>query len=476
MWDDLQSDGELLRRFAGERSEAAFGAIVARHVALVYSAALRQTGGDAHLAQDVAQVVFTDLARKAPALPQNVILPGWLHRASVFAARQIMRTERRRQRREQEATTMETFSSGEKNENQWAEIRPLLDEALGSLSPADRDALLLRFFEQRSLAQVGERLGSNEDAARKRVDRALEKLRRLLARRGVTTTAATLAAFIPANAVQAAPAGLAAALTQSGFALAGTTASTFTLLNLMTATKIQIGVSLLVIAGATTVLVAQHQTQAQLRADNQSLQQQLTQLQNDNLGLSNRLAASDADKLSDAQLNELLRLRGELGVLEEQTNQLGRLNQELAEARVRASQPAAAPVLSPAEQQQQAIRDKLNVVKLTGLSLFLYMNKTGGQYPTNIEQAADTFTSPGQYQDFTNGYVLAYQGPLNQSELTNPATAIVISEQQPWSTVDGRWAKTYGFADGHAEIHVQNDSDFSAFEQAHAPIPTVGAQ
>ena len=153
MFDDRQ----LLQQYADEGSEAAFGELVARYVNLVYSAALRRTGGDAHLAQDVAQLVFTDLARKAGSLPKDVVLSGWLHRASRFAAAQLMRTEHRRQAREQEAATMNALESEPTPD--WRDIRPLLDEALDALGDGDRDALLLRFFEQRSLAEVGRAIG-----------------------------------------------------------------------------------------------------------------------------------------------------------------------------------------------------------------------------------------------------------------------------------------------------------------------------
>src|SRR5258705_146131 len=131
MFDDHQ----LLRRYANDGSEAAFAELVSRYVNLVYSAALRRAGGDAHLAQDVAQLVFTDLARKARSLPPEVVLAGWLHRATRFAAAQLIRGERRRQRREQEAVGMNISEST----SGWGEIRPLLDEALDELSGADRD-------------------------------------------------------------------------------------------------------------------------------------------------------------------------------------------------------------------------------------------------------------------------------------------------------------------------------------------------
>ena len=173
----MLDDRQLLRRYA-DGSEAAFGELVARYVNLVYSAALRRARGDWRLAQDAAQLVFTDLARKARSLPKGVVLAGWLHRATRYAAAQLLRTERRRQAREQEAVAMKALEF--KSTRDWEQIRPLLDEALDRLNCTDRDASLLRFFEQRSLAEVGRALGSNEDAARKRVSRALERLRALL--------------------------------------------------------------------------------------------------------------------------------------------------------------------------------------------------------------------------------------------------------------------------------------------------------
>ncbi len=314
----MLDDHQLLRRYATEESEAAFSELVARHINLVYSTALRRTNGDAHLAQDVAQLVFTDLARKARSLPENTVLAGWLHRATRYAAAQSLRTERRRQRREQEAVAMNALEP-EANLD-WNQIRPLLDEALDQLNSIDRDVVLLRFFEQRSLMEVGRAIDANEDAARKRVHRALDKLRIALAKRGITATA-TLAPMISAHAVQAAPAGLAATLTTASLAGAGT--GTFTLLKFMTMTKLKLGISALVVAGASTVLVVQHQAQIKLREENQSLRQQINQLKTDNENLSSR-AVTTGKSLPDEQFNELLRLRGEVGVLRRQTNKLER--------------------------------------------------------------------------------------------------------------------------------------------------------
>ncbi len=318
----MTSDSELLRRYAGTHSEAAFTELVQRHVNLVHSAALRQVNGDAHLAQDVAQTVFADLARKAASLSRRSTLTGWLYTSAHFAAAKFARTENRRRDRE-EKFMREPIQNSETGVSpvqsapaDWEQIRPALDDAMHELKHSDREAILLRYFENRQFAEVGVRLGLNENAARMRVERALEKLRAVFAKQGITAAAA-LASVISANAVQLAPAGLATTLTTASIAGAGT--GTFTLLKIMSLTQLKLGVTALVIAGATTVLVVQHQTQEKLRVENESLRQQIAQLQTDNESFSNRLAvAANSKSLSDEQFNELLKLRGEVTRLRQQ--------------------------------------------------------------------------------------------------------------------------------------------------------------
>src|SRR5271156_5607399 len=230
----MTPDSELLARFARTNSEDAFAELVKRHVNLVYSAALRQVNGDAHLAQDVAQTVFTDLARKANSLSRRETLTGWLYTSAHFAAAKIARTENRRRDREEKFMREPTNETAP--EADWENLRPTLDDAMHELKEADRDAVLLRYFENRQFAEVGAKLGLNENAARMRVERALEKLRDIFTKRGITTATA-LASVISANAVQIAPANLAATLTTTSLATAGT--GTFTLLKIMTAAKIK---------------------------------------------------------------------------------------------------------------------------------------------------------------------------------------------------------------------------------------------
>lgn len=211
-------DSELLGRYARERSERAFAELVQRKAGLVYSAALRQVGGDAALAQDVSQSVFIDLARKAEQLAGRPVLSSWLYTSTRFAALKALRAKRRRQIREREAQTMQDVERGSMTGTDWEQLRPLLDAELCDLPEQDRSAVLMRYFEGQPFAAMGEKFGIGESSARMRAERALDKLRAGLERKGITSTAAALGLVLSAKAVAAPPVGLAATL--AGGALA----------------------------------------------------------------------------------------------------------------------------------------------------------------------------------------------------------------------------------------------------------------
>src|SRR5438094_2790859 len=203
-----QTDAQLLRAYAESRSEAAFGELVRRHVDFVYSAARRMVC-DPHLAEDVTQSVFVALAKSAGQLLDRPVLSGWLHRTAQNIAAQTVRTIERRRAREKEAAAMNELLAAEPDIS-WEQIAPSLDAALGELSDPDRDALFLRYFERKSAREMAQTLGISDDAAQKRVSRAVERLREFFANRGVTIGASGLVVILSTNAVQAAPVGLAA--------------------------------------------------------------------------------------------------------------------------------------------------------------------------------------------------------------------------------------------------------------------------
>lgn len=221
---DMNEDAELLRDYAANRSDRAFARLVERHIDLVYSAALRRVGGDPHRAAEVTQMVFIDLARKASALARHPVLTGWLHQSTRWAASNLRRAEQRRLAHERAAAGEWAATAGDDAAAlDWEALRPLLDEALDELRDADREAVLLRFFNNRSFAEVGRQLGTGENAARMRVERALDKLHGILHRKGLSGGAVALGAAMAKNAVAAAPAELAATVTPIA-AAAGATA------------------------------------------------------------------------------------------------------------------------------------------------------------------------------------------------------------------------------------------------------------
>jgi RNA polymerase sigma factor (sigma-70 family) len=312
-----QTDSQLLKSYAERRHEAAFAELVRRHVDFVYSAALRMAR-DPHLAEDVTQGVFIALAKQAPELVERVTLTGWLHRTAQNIAAQTVRTITRRRAREQEAVAMNELILTSP-EASWEQIEPHLDAALGELSDADRDAVLLRYFQKKSATEIAAIFGVSDAAAQKRVSRAVDRLREFFAKHGVTVGTGGLV-VISANAVQSAPVGLAATI--SAMALTGTAVTTSTIIAttktiaMTTFQKTLITTTLAVVAGAGVYEAKQaHDARAEAQTLQQQQAQQIQQLQNSFADATNRLAdllAENTNLKSNPHEQELLKLRGEV--------------------------------------------------------------------------------------------------------------------------------------------------------------------
>ena len=259
-------DHQLLAEFARGGSEPAFAALVGRFVNLVYSTAFRSTG-NSHHAQEITQAVFIILARKAGRLSPRIVLSGWLYQVARLTYANFMKREIRRQRREQEAYMQSSLN--EPNDTAWLTIAPLLDEAMGQLGQTDRDAVVLRYFENKTAAEIGAALRMNEETARKRVNRALDKLQHYFKQRGISSTTAVIAGAISANSVHAAPVALARTVTPAAIAKGLVAAPSILALvkgtlNFMMWNRLEmtlaVGAALMLAAGTTT-LVAQHASQ-----------------------------------------------------------------------------------------------------------------------------------------------------------------------------------------------------------------------
>lgn len=309
------TDRQLLARYVNEDSQEAFAELVARHLELVYGTAARCVGSSA-LAEDVTQTVFMQLARKAATLSSEGSLAGWLHRHTRYSALDALRGERRRRTREEAAAAMAIHENPGGGEG-WETMRPWIDEALDKIPLSDRRAIFSRFFDRRSFMELGALLGCGEEAARKRVERALEKLRERLSRRGITTTAGALAAGLAAHAGQTAPAHLlasvVAAVGNAGMASGGFL-TVLTMANLKT-----LSLAALAAAGVTFAVIEHHALDDE-RSENRRLarkNQQIAVLQAENARLSRAVADAQAAKLAPDQLAELARLRGQVGLLKE---------------------------------------------------------------------------------------------------------------------------------------------------------------
>jgi len=493
------NDMTLLWEYDRLGSEEAFALLVKKHINLVYSVALRRVEVAAH-AEEITQVVFIILARKAGSLRPDTILESWLHETARLTALDFLRRERRRQHREQEAF-MESSLHSQRDDRTWNQLAPLLDEAIGRLGTSDRNAVVLRFFKGSSVREVAEALGISENAAQQRILRAVEKIRLYFSRRGVALPAAGITAAISAHSVQAAPGALAHSVSALAVAKgAGVSASTFTLMKgaskLMTWTKLKSGIMVGAAAAALTVpLIVNHQAQARL-ADGESTfrlqSEQLAKLRADNDRLA-QVAAGLA--LSQKQKEDLQRLPNEVAALRQQAGEVAKLQEETRQIRARTGLDRPKPaglIMAESNAKKTFLRGWLRE------STF-FAHEHGGQYPTDFAQMGTNFPTSIPASSVggtitTDQFEIVYRGTV--SALTNAATtdvllektgkvwkfdrisnangatAIILREKDAWnagptSQPHNQWAKTYAFSDGHVEIHYEAENNFDDYERQH---------
>ena len=418
----MSNDTELLRRYVEERAESPFTELVHEHLNLVYSAALREVNGDGALAEDVSQAVFTELARKAPRLLGHPSLAGWLYTTVRRVAANWRRADQHRQRREEEAQSMKELLSEDSPNEAWQQIRPVLDDALHDLNEADREAVVLRFLEDRPLREVGARLGLNENAARMRVDRALEKLRGQLVRRGITSTASGLAAALAIGVLTPAPAALAGTIASAALASGAAAGSaTLTLMKLMSMTTVKVSlIGALVVAGI--AVPAWQQTRLQrVQAENEQLRANETGTQAPDAELASlRAEVESLRKGSDNQAEleqlrqwkaqtqpELLRLRGMAGVARRANVEAEQLRAKLAQ---QPSEGGTNPLIGAMTDGMKKAMEQQSEGRLSRLTASLHLTPEQAQAARDILMRQARAMSAGMQQ--------AYTGQFNKEEIT----------------------------------------------------------
>ncbi|MDB6037153.1 MAG: hypothetical protein JWM99_994, partial [Verrucomicrobiales bacterium] len=469
----LETDLQLLARYTREHAEDAFAKIVRRHLDLVFSAALRQVRSP-QLAEEVAQSVFTKLARQANGLAPDTILTAWLYKVTRCTAIDIVRREVRRQFREQLASELIAMNA---ISDDWTQIEPLLDDAMLALEDIDRTAVLLRFFENKSLREVGQALGTNEDAARKRVSRAVERLREFFVKQGASVSLGGIAVVISANAVQAAPAGL--TVTISTVALTGTTAGagTLTLLKTMAMTKLKVVViGSLVAATVVLSVVTQHNANARIRTMSEAVLQQskqIVQAETENQQLSNIIAlAHDPSGNNQTGLRDL---RDKAVALQKQTNDFAALQDQ--ERRLQSSLAKAIEDLSGDTNSQSTVNSKTNELHARifyamdlASGAHGYAGNHDGQFPATCEEAAVYMSAEARKQtNFTPGqFEIVYHGTLEGIEqLAHPNRIILVKERQPKQNIDGKWVEAWADLRTVGRYYSPINGDFDSWRAQH---------
>lgn len=467
------SDRTLLEDYARTGAEAAFRELTVRYVKLVYSTAVRLLAGDTHRAEDVVQTVFIDLARLSRTISPQVLLGGWLHRRTCHVAANLLRADRRRQNRERQAAQMSTLDDS--NEQNFARIAPVLDEAINHLNASDRVAILLRYFEERDLRTIGQALGTTDDAAQKRVSRALEKLRALLTRQGITASSAVLASVLSAQSATLVPLGLAA--TVSSAALAGASVGgglTPVILKLAAMTKTKLAFGAAAAATLGTILVVELQTWTKLLREHEALQQHVRKLEelDAERGLSSNPLEPAAQQvpLNAQQIVELENLRREVAAWDQHRTELAILRSENGRLRTAS---IGGEATDPVEAEfAQETSHRMQTIKKWGLMFRVYAGDNGDQFPGSWDQVAEQIPQR-ERASFINfareNFEIAYRGK-DQTTANHPS-GILFREKQARHSPTGKWVKVYGFMDGSASSRSEPGVNFEAFENQFIMAP-----
>lgn len=465
-------DQALLERYRQEECELAFARLVERHIDMVWAAACRITE-DADLAKDVAQSVFTVLARKARFSSFAANLPGWLYRAASMEARKALRTNRRRSQREREA--MENHLATPGSERTPVEtLIPLLDEGLQKLGAQDRDIVVLRYFARKSLSDIGSSLAISEDAAQKRISRAVDKLRLFFGRRGHLVPAATVLSALTAASVAAAPAGVASAIAgtscavAAGMGAAGSVGSLFSsALEQVIAMKTKLVIASLATVAVGTPLFVQQQTLASLErnlASTFAATQNLESLRTQEAQLAaQRQLLADWEQM-ERDREELLRLRAESSRLAA-TGVDPVWQQALATARAnRESAEVSARVASDTVQAEQLIMMTVDAMKQLGLAARIYAADNEDRFPKTFEDMRAELGEklPGN-MSLERFEFMPHQRVISEAE----PDMILFREKEPRKLPDGTWTRAYTMADGSVQQRNSTTTDFTEWEKEH---------
>jgi RNA polymerase sigma factor (sigma-70 family) len=469
----LEEDRILLARYAREGCERAFEELVRRHIDMVWGAACRVTG-DGELARDVAQGVFNDLARKGRFFPGTVSVPGWLYRAAVMAARNAVRTNIRRSRREREA--METYlpnpPAKEPDVAAVERLMPLLDEGLQTLGANDREVVVLRFFAGKSLAEIGRTFAISEDAAQKRVSRALERLKGFFARQGEVVSAGVVLSALTAAGTVAAPVGIAGTIAGVSCAAASTGALGSAVSFLAGAgeqivfMKAKIVVASLATVAVGAPLVIQQQTLGALERDRAELSgasRDIAELRAEHARTAEQRQPAAEWAQYERERAELAQLRAEAGRLREVAAANPELQRKLAEARrsFEAAKASAKFANDTVQAEELKVRT-VEAMKHLGLAARIFATDNADRFPKSFEEMKNEL-----------GEKLSGNLPLETFEFVEHEREIsetepqllLFREKEPRQLPNGKWTRAYTLADGSVQNPERDSPDFSDWEK-----------